>query len=1244
MYYKVKKLSAFLIIGVLLFQAIMPTSIRAEGSDGVETREISSNILADKNTTFEGAEGDGIPYWWYGSSADLSQSEDAQEGNFSMKVEPTATGSYAGGASNVTDDLKKGTTYEYSYYAKLDSEEVGQVSLVLNYMYGEGYDDTVQVLASTDADTYSFSADEWTRVTGTFTFEPNEKKEFREIHLTFSAVDSQTAFLVDDFKVGILDGGETATGENVLYDSQFSDESSAWYAYADGAEFSRGTNDEEEQEIIGEGYGYISGRTQNWECIGQDIADRVKNNTDYKFSFYAKLSDEYGDQERTVQLCTTKEDSNDGGEQQYDKLPVVGGSATVTAKEWTKIEGTLTVVWSGDLETLTFKLSEQGDALEDGTYGSYYVANVSLKEVQKAKKEIQYDIKDLKEQFTEDYGGMAGVAIPSAALLDEARMELVTKHFNSVTAENEMKPEAFLGNEPNIGEDNFPILNFTSGDNIMNYIKNHNISNPDNIIKVRGHVLVWHSQTPEWFFCEGYNADNAYVDKATMSKRLENYIGQVLEHYHGDSSEYKGMIYSWDVVNEAVNDSDGELRTDSSWYRVYGDNSFITEAFVYANKYAPADVTLFYNDYNDTNGVKVQGICRLIEQIKATTGARIDGMGMQGHYDMSSPTEGQFKEAAEAYSKALGAGGEIQLTELDLKSSKDYDGTNNNIEYQKQAYRYKTIYDAILSLEKEGKANFNAITFWGTHDGASWLHDFNEVGGSADGSRVQCPLLFDDDYQAKPAYWAFVDASKLEPFINEEVAIEADDFDTDISKKYSFTVGDAQATFTPIWNSAGLQVQVEVEDSSIDESDAITVYIDSLDSKSENTDNIQKYVLTRGQSTSTNDGYLAEFNIPINDLEIMSKVGFDIRLTDGEVSGSWNDLTNNQDNSSKYYGTIIMKPATTIEKGTIEIDGTIDERWSSVIEVPLTIAGDSPKATATAKFLWDEDYLYALIDVVDDDLDNESSADHEQDSVEVFIDENNNKTDSYEEDDKQYRVNYENVQSFNGPNANEENLLSEAVTTEDGYYVEMALKWTEIEPTVSTQIGLEAQINDASGGNRIGTYSWYDETGTGWSSPSVFGTAVLVDVDCKHENVELRNDVEATCTTEGYSGDVYCKDCDTKISSGTVLEALGHNYVESITKEPTTTEEGVRTYTCSVCGDSYTEVIAKLASNEGQLSPEGNEDSTDDTQDSAKEGVVAKTGDNSRIWMHIAIIALTGIVLILELGDLYIKKRTKKNK
>ena len=1220
----------------MLFQAIIPANMRAEASDGVETREITTNILADKNTTFEGADDKGVPYWWYGSSADLSQSEDAQEGNFSMKIEPTATGSYAGGASNVTDDLEKGTTYEYSYYAKLDSKEVGQASLVLNYMYGEGYDDTVQVLASTDEDTYSFSADEWTRVTGTFTFEPNEEKEFREIHLTFSAVDSQTVFSVDDFKVGILDGAETATGENILYDSQFNDESSAWDASGD-AELSRGTNREEEQETLGAGYGYIIKRTQNWECIVQDISDRVKNNTDYKFSFYAKLSEEYGEQERTVQLCTTKKDSTDTDEL-YDQLNTTEGKAQVTANEWTKVEGTLSVVWSGELKKLEFKISEQGDPLEDGTYGSYYVANVSLEEIEKSEKKIQHDIKDLKAQLKEDYGGMAGVAIPAMALNDEARMELVTKHFNSVTAENEMKPESFLGTNPNIGDDGFPILDFTNGNKMMDYIKNYNENNPDNIIKVRGHVLVWHSQTPGWFFREGYDTNKSYVDKATMSKRLENYIKQVLEYYHGEGSEYDGIIYSWDVVNEAINDVDGEVRAESDWYRVYEDNSFIKEAFVYANKYVPEDVTLFYNDYNDTNGVKVQGICRLIEQIKATSGARIDGMGMQGHYDMSSPTEGQFKEAAEAYAKALGEGGELQLTELDFKASKDYNGTNNAVEYQKQAYRYKTIYDAILSLEKEGKANFNTITFWGTHDGVSWLQDSNVVGGAADGDKPQCPLLFDDNYQAKPAYWAFVDASKLEPFINEEVAIEADDFDTDLSKEYSFTTGDAQVTFTPIWNSDGLQVQVYVEDSTIDESDAVTVYVDT-------SDNIQKFVLTRGQSTSTSDGYLAEFDIPINNLEIMSKVGFDIKLTDGEFSGSWNDLTNNQDNSSKYYGTIIMKPAMSIEKGTIEVDGAIEERWSDVEEVPFTIAADSPEATASAKFLWDDDYLYALINVVDSDLDKVSSQAHEHDSVEVFIDENNNKSDSYEDDDKQYRINYDNEQSFNGPNANEENLISEAILTGDGYMVEVAFKWTDIEPTVSTQIGLEAQINDASGGSRIGTYSWYDETGTGWSSPSVFGSAVLVD--CKHENLELRNNVEATCTRDGYSGDVYCKDCDTKLSSGSVIEALGHNYVASITKEASVAEEGVRTYTCTNCGDTYTEVIPKLTS-------DANEDVTKDTKDTpekdevketSKEGTAAKTGDEGMIWVYVAIFALISVVLIVELGELYmVKKKKKKNR
>lgn len=370
------------------------------------------------------------------------------------------------------------------------------------------------------------------------------------------------------------------------------------------------------------------------------------------------------------------------------------------------------------------------------------------------------DEETLRYAFAQGFGGRAGVCVPMAALTDEARMELVKGQFNSVTMENEMKPESFLGNKPNIGEDGFPVLSFTVPDMMLKTIKTYNdtVGRDGQKIMVRGHVLVWHSQTPEWFFHEEYNVDKPYVDKETMLARMENYIKQVMEHYEGEDSEFQGMIYAWDVVNEAVNDRDGGVRTDSSWFQIFYNFDFVEQAFVYANRYAPAHVKLFYNDYNDTNPKKADGICKLIEQIKANPEARIDGMGMQGHYDMDF-SDVLFKQSAKKYAAVVD---EIQITELDLKASRGFDGENMEEEYQKQAQVYKSLYDAVKSLKQEG-VPITAIVFWGTDDGHSWLQTFNAAGGSADGSRVQCPLLFDKDYQAKPAFWAFVDDSRLAP-------------------------------------------------------------------------------------------------------------------------------------------------------------------------------------------------------------------------------------------------------------------------------------------------------------------------------------------------------------------------------------------------------------------------------------------------------------------------------------------------
>ena len=137
-------------------------------------------------------------------------------------------------------------------------------------------------------------------------------------------------------------------------------------------------------------------------------------------------------------------------------------------------------------------------------------------------------------------------------------------------------------------------------------------------------------------------------------------------------------------------------------------------------------------------------------------------------------------------------------------------------------------------------------------------------------------------------------------------------------------------------------------------------------------------------------------------------------VTDGEKKAAFNDKKMSQEDSSRYFAVAMTKPYMTVSNGTIAIDGEEDALWGKVAAVPLTIVTGVPEASAAGKLLWDKDYLYLWMEVKDSSLDKSSEAAHVQDSVEIFIDENNHKTDGYEEDDKQYRINYENEPSFNG--------------------------------------------------------------------------------------------------------------------------------------------------------------------------------------------------------------------------------------
>ncbi len=929
-------------------------------------------------------------------------------------------------------------------------------------------------------------------------------------------------------------GSQITYGENIIKDGDFKNAEAAasWNASVGESNITVGT----EENVIGDSglktYGVINrdpATATPGDCFSQDITKAVELGEEYQYSFWAKLSDDYKDapeEQRNVDFAPFYVA---GGEATYlgsYSTGVLSGEVTktLTAGEWTKFSGTFNVPKTAD--QIVIRIIEQGTDYGQGkcVKGAYCVTGVSMKKITQPKPEIEKDIPDWKESVTKSLGNdsIAGTAIMSSEISDDTLMELVEKHFNAVTLGNELKPDAlfnyqigqsvdcktitFKGTELKVPvvNDKDENLDFSRADEMLNKILEWNNANPNNKIRVRGHVLVWHSQTPEWFFHEDYDVAKPYVDKETMNRRLEWFISSVFDHYFGKAAngKYDGLFYGWDVVNEAVNGntyrddkvipdesdtstSDTRHGSNSMWWRVYKSNKFIINAFKYANQYAPEDVELYYNDYGETDNTKCEGIVKLINDVKHAAGTRLDAFGMQAHYNVDGFSAAQFKSVAKKYAQAAG---KVQLTELDFKASSTYDGTaaTKESEYTKMAYCHKNLYEAIKALKNEG-TNVSGLTVWGVIEPNSWLHSQSNVGGGANGS-AQCPLLFDGNYKAKPAYWAYVDASQLKPAIQKVTITEAKDGNI-AGETYTIDQGEVQAEFIPVWDAAGLTVQVKVKDTTANDADAVTVYVDPKNSASDITPD--KVTVTRTAAAEIAGGYQATVKVPMENLKVAQQIGLDVVVNNDGKTESFNDLTGNQESSSKYYAVATMKPG--IEKipyGTISVDGEEDAAWNNAVNIPLTINKGS-EASANAKVLWDDDNLYVYATIKDAVLDKTGAQTHEQDSLEVFIDEDNGKTASYGEDDKQYRINYDNEQSFNGKKCLAENVKSKTKTIDGGYVVEAAFKWTDIKPANGTKIGLEFQINDAKGGKRTGTLSWYDETGMGWSGSNVYGTVEL---------------------------------------------------------------------------------------------------------------------------------------------------------
>ena len=350
-----------------------------------------------------------------------------------------------------------------------------------------------------------------------------------------------------------------------------------------------------------------------------------------------------------------------------------------------------------------------------------------------------------------------GAAISRMNLQTPANMSLLLDQFNSFTVENDMKPMYFLDYDANHSDpDNLvPKLRFDFAIPYLEFAKNNNIP-------MRGHTLVWHNQTPKWFFCKDYNTAEGFVDRDTMLTRLENYIKGVLTFVQTD---YPGIIYAWDVVNEVIDE--GDFRK-SLWTKVVG-TDFVLKAFEYARRYASPEVKLFYNDYNSFEPWKRDLI---IDKVLKPLLEKdlVDGMGMQSHLTMSEPSDLKLYETALHMYGTLGI--EVQMTELDIHNA---DPSEESM--QKLADRYRELFEIIIKAKDSGKANVTSVTFWNLQDEHSWLTGFRR--------EVSHPLLFEGKSKAKKTYYSVLETAVSKDLIDEWVpSYPEEDYKPDMPSDY----------------------------------------------------------------------------------------------------------------------------------------------------------------------------------------------------------------------------------------------------------------------------------------------------------------------------------------------------------------------------------------------------------------------------------------------------------------------------
>lgn len=352
----------------------------------------------------------------------------------------------------------------------------------------------------------------------------------------------------------------------------------------------------------------------------------------------------------------------------------------------------------------------------------------------KGEPELQADLPSLAEVYA-DYFPIGAAIEPNQT--EGKTAELLKKHVNMIVAENAMKPSSI---QPANGR-----FVWEQADKIVAFAK-------ENDMELRFHTLVWHNQSPGWFFLDEdgkHMADETdpakrEANKKLVLERLDTHVRTVVDRYKDD-------IKSWDVVNEVIEPADPDGMRNSNWYKITG-TDYIETAFRAAREAGGPDIKLYINDYNTNEPQKREYLYKLVKEM-LDKGVPIDGVGHQTHINIEWPSVDQILESMQRFEEL---GLDNIITELDMSvyvynDHNDYGPVMPEHILQKQAQRYRDLFEGL----KANKQLLSAVVFWGIADDHTWLSTFPVT-------RSEAPLLFDKQHQAKPAFWGVVDPSKLD--------------------------------------------------------------------------------------------------------------------------------------------------------------------------------------------------------------------------------------------------------------------------------------------------------------------------------------------------------------------------------------------------------------------------------------------------------------------------------------------------